>query len=126
MVQFLAIRTIAIILGLSAMVVAIFVFALDLISSLNNADPTNDYLIIGLIILIFISAGVTMASSKFIHIKKFQKIFVPACIIIGSTYLISYFFARGAINLYFELLLLIIAILYYVLAALGYKYPVES
>ncbi|MFC4410032.1 hypothetical protein ACFOZY_06225 [Chungangia koreensis] len=126
MIQFLAIRTIAIILGLSSMVVALFVFAIDLVSSLNNTDPTNDYLILGLIILIFGSGAVTMASPYLMSKRQFKKYFIPTCILLGSAYLIVFISSRGALNLYFELLLMVMAILYYALAYLGYKYPVEA
>lgn len=125
MIQYLAIRTIAIILGLCSMFVALFVFMIDLVGSINNVDPTNDYYVLGLIIILIGSGAATMAAPKFIFKKQFKKIFIPTCIIVGIGYLIGYFFTSGSFQPIFEILLVVMALLYFGLAYLIHLLSVE-
>jgi len=125
MINYLAIRTISVILGLSAMFVAFVVFLLDLVASINNVDPTNDYAVLALIILLILSGAVTIAAPTFIFKQHFKKFFIPTCIVLGIGYIVGFFLARDTLSVGFELFLLSIALLYFVLAYLSQQFSVE-
>lgn len=123
MIHYLAIKSIAIVLGLCSMFVAFVIFIVDLVQSITNEDPTNDVLLLSFIILLLLSAAFTMAGPTFIFKKRFQTFYIPFCILLGLGYLSSYLFSSTTIS--FDFLLLVMAFLYFLLAYLGHIFSVE-